>query len=53
MKTKRAAWTAWAVVVFIGIGGSATAVAGDDNVPRISPPGSHAYGRALTEWLSI
>jgi hypothetical protein len=31
---------------------TAPVAAADGGAPRIAPPGSHAYGRTLTEWLS-
>lgn len=52
MKTKRASVAAWLAMVFAAMAWTAPALAGDKNVPRVSPPASHAYGRTLGEWLT-
>jgi hypothetical protein len=52
MKTIRATWAASLALVFASVVWTAPALAGDKNVPRVSPPASQAYGKTLGQWLS-
>ena len=54
MKRKQATTMMTLVLAIVAMAFLATpAVAEDDHAYRIAPPGSHAYGKTLTDWLSV
>ena len=54
MKKKQATTMMTLVLAIVAMAFLATpAVAEDDHAYRIAPPGSNAYGKTLTDWLSV